>query len=72
MKKKADPKRKIIHIIEDVEDNIGDILVPPHKKRKKIVGGKKIHANVPTDDSVLKWKFVYHRRIALEREIKKH
>lgn len=56
-------------------------MVQTIKKNKKIVGGKKIPANVlttPLDnvsshsrESVLKWKFVYHRRIVPAREISK-
>lgn len=64
-------------IVEDVENNFDDILVPPYKKSKKIIGGKNILTNVPTttlynvsfnsEESVFKWKFVYHRRIVRKR-----
>lgn len=67
--------------MKDVENNLEDIMVPTIKKNKKIVGRKKIPANVPTTpvdnvsspskESVLKWKFVYHRRIVPERELSK-
>lgn len=56
-----------------------DIVVLPVKKNRKNFGGKKIPYDVPlaimdkesfhSEDSVLKWKYVYHRRIAGEREI---
>lgn len=71
------PKRKITPLMEDVGDvveyNMDDIMVPPLKKNNKIVGGKKIPTNVhisPLDsksfrseENVLKWKFVYHKKI---------
>lgn len=60
--------------VEDgMENNLEYILVPFLKKNKKIVGRNKIHTNVPTapmdnvsfhfEESVLKWKFVYHQRV---------
>lgn len=51
------------------------------KKSKKIVGGKKIPKHVyisPLDnmsfhfkEGVLKWKYLYHKRIALESKLSK-
>lgn len=66
--------------MEDVEHNLDDIVVPyPHEKIKKIIGGNKIHVNVPTtplenvsfhsDESVINWNFVYYRRIAPGKDI---
>lgn len=64
---------------EDMENNLDDIIVHPLKKNTKIVGGNKIPINfviTPLDnvsfhskENVLKWKFVYHMRIALEMEL---
>lgn len=70
-------KRKfasIIDIVEEYEDDILDnIVVCPMNKNRKIVGGKKIPYDIslaPMDkiyfhfeESVLKWNYVYHRRI---------
>jgi hypothetical protein len=46
---------------------------------KKRIGGRRIYANIPLapmdnisfhlEECVQKWKFVYHRRIAHEREL---
>lgn len=51
-KKKENPKRKIVFVIEDVvedvENDIYDLMVPPFKKNKKIVDAKQIHGNVHT------------------------
>lgn len=51
-KKKENPKRKYVFVIEDVvedvENNIYDLMVPPFKKNKKIFDAKKIPGNVHT------------------------
>lgn len=64
---------------EDVDDILNDIMVSPVKKYKKIVRGKKIPSDVPLvpmdkvsfhyEESVLKWKYVYHKIISREREL---
>lgn len=76
--KKETPNRKTTPLVEDVENNLDDIMIPLLKKNKKIVGGKNIPINVPIahlnnvsfhyKESFLKWKFVYHRRITPEKE----
>lgn len=68
-------------VMEDVYHIIDGMVVHLLNKNNKIVDGKKISANVPTspldnvsfhfEESVLKWKFVYQRRIALEMELSK-
>lgn len=35
-------------VVEDVENNIYDLMVPPFKKNKKVVYAKKIPGNVHT------------------------
>ena len=82
-KKKVTPrkstavKRKHVQVAApDVGLDILDIE-PPRQNRK--TRGKKIPPNVPTspldnisfhsEKSVLRWKFVYQRRIAREREL---
>lgn len=71
--------------MEIIEDDVGKILdnimASPVKKNRNILGGKKIPSNIfvsPMDkvyfryeESMLKWKYMYHRRIALERELSK-
>lgn len=57
------------------------MLVTLNKKRKKVLGGKKLSNNVlvvPLDnasfhseESVLKWKYIYTRRIFPERKLSK-
>lgn len=57
------------------------MLVPLKKKRKKVLRGKKLSDNVlvvPLDnvsfhseESVLKWKYVYNRRIFPKRKLSK-
>lgn len=59
----------------------GGLSKRPEKNSKKIVGGQKIPTNVyiaPLDnvsfhceESVLKWKYLYHKRIDLERNLSK-
>lgn len=80
-KKKSNPKRKFAHtmkIVKDgVEDNLVNIVVSHVKKNRKIIGGKKIPTNIHvtlmdkvsfhSKEGVLKWKYVYHKRIAPER-----
>lgn len=56
-------------------------MVHLNKKNKKVLRGKKIPNNVlvvPLDnvsfiskESVLKWKFMYHMKISIERELSK-
>lgn len=70
LKRKKVPKKEVVE--EDVVDNYEEMLVPIAEKRKKVVGGKKLLVNVlvvPLDnnsfqsgESVLKWKYVFHRR----------
>ena len=53
----------------------------PHSRKQENIGGKKIPTNVPivildnvsfhSEESMLKWKNAYHRKIALERELSK-
>lgn len=57
------------------------MLVPVNQKSKKVIGCKKFPVNVPavsldnvsfhSKEGVLKWKYVYHWRIAVERELSK-
>lgn len=80
-KKKLNTKRKIYYVLEDVEDIQDNIMVLPLKKNRKIIGGKKIPTNFfvsplenvsfQYEESVMKWKYVYHRRITPERELSK-
>ncbi|CAI8602437.1 unnamed protein product [Vicia faba] len=66
---------------EDVNKNLDDMLVPLNKKSKKVMGSKKYFDNVPiaplvnvsfySEESVLKWKHVYHMIISSERELSK-
>ncbi|MCH94692.1 envelope-like protein, partial [Trifolium medium] len=59
----------------DVEVDVQDIVT----SEKKRIGGKRIPTNIPpapldnisfhSEESVQKWKFVYQRRIAQEREL---
>lgn len=66
---------------EDVEDNQDNIMVLLLKKNRKFIGGKKIPTNFSvsplenvsfqSEESVMKWKYVYHRRITPERELSK-
>ncbi|XP_050918675.1 uncharacterized protein LOC127136121 [Lathyrus oleraceus] len=75
MKRKKVPEVEVIE--EDLNINLDDILVHVNKKSKKVVGSKKLPNNihvVPMDnitfhskERVLKWKYIYHRRIAHER-----
>ncbi|MCI32441.1 envelope-like protein, partial [Trifolium medium] len=79
-KKKKTLKRKSAHSSDseyDVEQGVPDIMTSAKKK----AAGKKIPQNVvdvPIDnvsfhspESVLRWRFVFHRRLALERELGK-
>lgn len=84
-KKKLYTKRKIYYVVEDVEEDVEDnqdnIMVLPLKKNRKIISGKKIPTNFSisplenvsfqSEESVMKWKYVYHRRITPERELSK-
>lgn len=64
---------------EDVEDNLDNIMVPLVKKSIKKIDGKKIPLNIHMldnisfhyEESVLKWNYMYHRRIAPKREMSK-
>lgn len=57
------------------------MLVPLNKKSKKVMGGKKLSDNVlvvPFDnvplhyeETMLTWKYVYHKRISPKRELSK-
>lgn len=57
------------------------MLVHVNKKSKKVVGGKNLPNSVPavlmdnvsfhSEDSLLKWKYVYHTRIAPKRDLLK-
>lgn len=72
---------KVEGMEDDAKDILHDSVVHALKKNKKLVCGKKIPTNVlisPLDNmsfhykkSVLKWKDVYHKRIALERKLPK-
>ncbi|KAK2374766.1 hypothetical protein QL285_075706 [Trifolium repens] len=75
-KKRTPKKRKTVVAAsgEDVEEDAPSIM-----SAKRRVGGRSIPPNVPDVpmdnvsfhfiDSAAKWKFVYHRRLALEREL---
>jgi hypothetical protein len=75
-KKKTPKRQKIVAAAsgEDVEEDAPGIV-----SAKRRVGGRFIPPNVPDVpmdnvsfhfiDSAAKWKFVYHRRLALEREL---
>lgn len=64
---------------EDMDDTMGNIKISHVNKNKKIVGGKKIPFDVPlahmdkvsfhSKEFVLKWKYVYHIRVAPKREL---
>ncbi|KAK2409824.1 hypothetical protein QL285_045225 [Trifolium repens] len=75
-KQKTPKKRKIVAdaSVDDAEENAPSIV-----SAKKKVAGRTIPPNVPDvpmdnvsfhfSASAAKWKFVYHRRLALEREL---
>jgi hypothetical protein len=60
---------------EDVEADVLDIMT----SGKKRVGGRRVPANVPPapmdnvsfhlEENAQKWRFVYHRRIAHEKDL---
>lgn len=68
-----------IEMEDDLSEILHDIMVPAFKKNKKVLGGKKIPTNVLIsplenvsfhyEESVLKWKYSYHKRITLERKM---
>lgn len=84
-KKKATPKRKVSPSMEITEDDVDDILnnivVSSIQKKRNIIGGKKIPTNMHVarmdkvsfhyEESMLKWKYVYKKRISPERELSK-
>lgn len=81
VKKKETPKRKVGIVVQVTKGNIDgfveDIVVLPVKKSRNIIGGKKISYDIPlapTDnvsfhsyESVMKWKYVFQRRITYVR-----
>lgn len=85
VKKKSSLKRKVAHAVEvvkdDVEDILNNIVISYVKKNTKTFRGKKIPTNILVSlmekvfsiskESMLKWKYVYYKRIALERELSK-
>lgn len=79
LKRKKAPEVEVIE--EYVNFNSDDFLFLMNKKSKKVVRGNKFPDNVLTvplenvsfhyEVSVLKWKYVYHVRIASERDLSK-
>lgn len=70
-------KKEVVEV--DVTNIDDDILISTAKRNKRVVEGKKLSQNIHvvpldnvsshSDESVLKWKYVFHRRITLERDL---
>jgi hypothetical protein len=76
---KSSKKKKQVAAVSDSESDVEPNVLDITTSGKKRIGGRKIPANIPpapmdkvsfhSEESAQRWRFVYQRRIAQEREL---
>ncbi|KAK2402321.1 hypothetical protein QL285_051853 [Trifolium repens] len=76
---KSSKKKKQVAAVSDSESDVEPNVLDITTSGKKRIGGRRIPANIPpapmdrvsfhSEESAQKWRFVYQRRIAQEREL---